>query len=98
MLGVVFKKYPKPKSVRKSIATIKLPKHEELCSTKQVLPVYLSQLVSGWQNILIILFVLEVAEKIWYQESEAGPSQNAVWTWMLSSWQTGAVCPKESFC
>ncbi|XP_056607675.1 von Willebrand factor A domain-containing protein 3A isoform X2 [Triplophysa dalaica] len=34
-LGVVFKKYPKPKSVRRSIAAIKLPKHEELCSTKQ---------------------------------------------------------------
>ncbi|XP_056607684.1 von Willebrand factor A domain-containing protein 3A isoform X4 [Triplophysa dalaica] len=33
--GVVFKKYPKPKSVRRSIAAIKLPKHEELCSTKQ---------------------------------------------------------------
>ncbi|XP_056093200.1 von Willebrand factor A domain-containing protein 3A isoform X2 [Rhinichthys klamathensis goyatoka] len=33
--GVVFKKYPKPKSVRKSINTIKLPKHEDICSTKQ---------------------------------------------------------------
>ncbi|XP_051995866.1 LOW QUALITY PROTEIN: von Willebrand factor A domain-containing protein 3A [Xyrauchen texanus] len=33
-LGVVFKKYPKPKSVRKSITTVKLPKHEDLCSTK----------------------------------------------------------------
>ncbi len=36
-IGVVFKKYPKPKSVRKSITTIKLPKHEDICSTKQVL-------------------------------------------------------------
>ncbi|XP_059413501.1 von Willebrand factor A domain-containing protein 3A isoform X2 [Carassius carassius] len=34
-LGVVFKKYPKPKSVRKTIATVKLPKHEDICSTKQ---------------------------------------------------------------
>ncbi|XP_077086806.1 von Willebrand factor A domain-containing protein 3A isoform X2 [Siphateles boraxobius] len=34
-IGVVFKKYPKPKSVRKSINTIKLPKHEDICSTKQ---------------------------------------------------------------
>lgn len=51
-LGVVFKKYPKPKSVRKSISTIKLPKHEDLCSTKQVLPVHLSQFIMpAWQNI-----------------------------------------------
>ncbi|KAK9978246.1 hypothetical protein ABG768_020005 [Culter alburnus] len=34
-LGVVFKKYPKPKSVRKSINTIQLAKHEDICSTKQ---------------------------------------------------------------
>ncbi|XP_003198235.4 von Willebrand factor A domain-containing protein 3A isoform X1 [Danio rerio] len=34
-LGFVFKSYPKPKSVRKSIASIKLPKHEGICSTKQ---------------------------------------------------------------
>ncbi|KAF4115471.1 hypothetical protein G5714_002960 [Onychostoma macrolepis] len=34
-LGVLFKKYPKPKSVRKSITTIKLPRHEDICSTKQ---------------------------------------------------------------
>ncbi|XP_052396486.1 von Willebrand factor A domain-containing protein 3A [Carassius gibelio] len=34
-LGVVFKKYPKPKSVRKTITTVKLPKHEDICSTKQ---------------------------------------------------------------
>uniref|UniRef100_A0A9J8CR63 von Willebrand factor A domain containing 3A n=1 Tax=Cyprinus carpio carpio TaxID=630221 RepID=A0A9J8CR63_CYPCA len=34
-LGVVFKKYPKPKSVRRSITTVKLPKHEDICSTKQ---------------------------------------------------------------
>ncbi|XP_016089414.1 von Willebrand factor A domain-containing protein 3A [Sinocyclocheilus grahami] len=33
--GVIFKKYPKSKSVRKSIATVKLPKHEDICSTKQ---------------------------------------------------------------
>ncbi|XP_016379723.1 von Willebrand factor A domain-containing protein 3A-like [Sinocyclocheilus rhinocerous] len=36
-LGVIFKKYPKSKSVRKSIATVKLPKHEDICSTKQKL-------------------------------------------------------------
>uniref|UniRef100_A0A673G2A5 VWFA domain-containing protein n=1 Tax=Sinocyclocheilus rhinocerous TaxID=307959 RepID=A0A673G2A5_9TELE len=35
--SVIFKKYPKSKSVRKSIATVKLPKHEDICSTKQVL-------------------------------------------------------------
>ncbi|ROL54745.1 von Willebrand factor A domain-containing protein 3A, partial [Anabarilius grahami] len=34
-LGFIFKKYPKPKSVRKSINTIKLAKHEDICSTKQ---------------------------------------------------------------
>nr|XP_055040056.1 von Willebrand factor A domain-containing protein 3A isoform X4 [Misgurnus anguillicaudatus] len=34
-VGVVFKKYPKPKSTRESITTIKLLKHEDLCSTKQ---------------------------------------------------------------
>ncbi|XP_051573656.1 von Willebrand factor A domain-containing protein 3A-like [Myxocyprinus asiaticus] len=35
-LGVVFTKYPKPKSVRKLINTVvKLPKHEDICSTKQ---------------------------------------------------------------
>ncbi|XP_043105950.1 von Willebrand factor A domain-containing protein 3A [Puntigrus tetrazona] len=34
-LGVVFKKYPKPKSVRKSVTTIKLLKHEDISSTKQ---------------------------------------------------------------
>ncbi|XP_016328863.1 von Willebrand factor A domain-containing protein 3A [Sinocyclocheilus anshuiensis] len=34
-LGVVFNKYPKPKSVCTSITTIKLPKHEDICSAKQ---------------------------------------------------------------
>ncbi|XP_041720237.2 von Willebrand factor A domain-containing protein 3A isoform X2 [Coregonus clupeaformis] len=34
-LGVVFKSYPKPKSVRKSIPLVTLPKQEEICSTKR---------------------------------------------------------------
>ncbi|KAI4896397.1 hypothetical protein NFI96_017127, partial [Prochilodus magdalenae] len=34
-LGAVFKTYLKPKSVQKFISTIKLPKHEDICSTKQ---------------------------------------------------------------
>ncbi|XP_038841640.1 von Willebrand factor A domain-containing protein 3A [Salvelinus namaycush] len=34
-LGVVFKSYPKPKSVRKSIPLVTLPKQEEICSTNR---------------------------------------------------------------
>ncbi|XP_016391987.1 von Willebrand factor A domain-containing protein 3A-like [Sinocyclocheilus rhinocerous] len=34
-LGVVFNKYPKPNRVCTSITTIKLPKHEDICSAKQ---------------------------------------------------------------
>ncbi|XP_067279931.1 von Willebrand factor A domain-containing protein 3A isoform X1 [Pseudorasbora parva] len=34
-LGAVFNKYPTPKSVRKTINTIKLPKREDICSTKK---------------------------------------------------------------
>uniref|UniRef100_UPI001EAF5738 von Willebrand factor A domain-containing protein 3A-like n=1 Tax=Oncorhynchus gorbuscha TaxID=8017 RepID=UPI001EAF5738 len=39
-LGVVFKSYPKPKSVRKSIPLVTLPKQEEICSTKRWLKMF----------------------------------------------------------
>ncbi|XP_010895711.3 von Willebrand factor A domain-containing protein 3A isoform X2 [Esox lucius] len=34
-IGMVFKSHPKPRSVRKSIPIVVLPKQEEICSTKQ---------------------------------------------------------------
>ncbi|XP_015216057.2 von Willebrand factor A domain-containing protein 3A isoform X2 [Lepisosteus oculatus] len=54
-VGMVFKKYPKSKSVRKYIPFVSLPKEEEICSTKQWLRRFgirklkldLHQLVSG---------------------------------------------------
>ncbi|MBN3311555.1 VWA3A protein, partial [Atractosteus spatula] len=54
-VGMIFKKYPKSKSVRKSIPFVSLPKEEEICSTKQWLRRFgirklkldLHQLVSG---------------------------------------------------
>ncbi|XP_017556014.2 von Willebrand factor A domain-containing protein 3A [Pygocentrus nattereri] len=54
-LGAVFKTYLKPKSMQKTISTFKLPKHEDICSTKQWLKQFgirslkldLHKLVSG---------------------------------------------------
>uniref|UniRef100_A0A3B4CMY9 von Willebrand factor A domain containing 3A n=1 Tax=Pygocentrus nattereri TaxID=42514 RepID=A0A3B4CMY9_PYGNA len=53
--GAVFKTYLKPKSMQKTISTFKLPKHEDICSTKQWLKQFgirslkldLHKLVSG---------------------------------------------------
>ncbi|XP_029432932.1 von Willebrand factor A domain-containing protein 3A [Rhinatrema bivittatum] len=39
-VGAVFKKYPKMKTVRKSIPFVTLPKEEEICSTKEWLKMY----------------------------------------------------------
>ncbi|XP_066531740.1 von Willebrand factor A domain-containing protein 3A [Hoplias malabaricus] len=54
-LGTVFKTYLKPRSDKKFVSTIKLPKHEDICSTKQwlrrfgikTLKLDLHKLVSG---------------------------------------------------
>ncbi|XP_069066394.1 von Willebrand factor A domain-containing protein 3A [Pleurodeles waltl] len=39
-VGTVYKKYPKTKTVRKSIPVVVLPKEEEICSTKEWLKKY----------------------------------------------------------
>ncbi|XP_042564284.1 von Willebrand factor A domain-containing protein 3A [Clupea harengus] len=54
-MGMVFKAYPKARSIRNGITTVKLPKREEICSTKQWLKRYgirslrldLHKLISG---------------------------------------------------
>ncbi|KAM9472843.1 von Willebrand factor A domain-containing protein 3A isoform 5-T6 [Salvelinus alpinus] len=59
-LGVVFKSYPKPKSVRKSIPLVTLPKQEEICSTNrgmvkhlQLTPGELKQYLTQTERLLL---------------------------------------------